>query len=302
MALGDLIDPPVFDSDEIYIRRFKDPVTRIRIMPAVGIKRKGGDLVEVFGTEAWPSELEHYHDTIKSFPCVQPHGETCGGCSDPSERVRKRSRQWYFNAIAEDGSVHPYKMGITLKEVLARREANHPDGPVAQPLSTKDYIINRIGADLQTKYDPDVGETYPVDFSSVEPYDIADILRKQAAKAAEYYAVEVPAAMAAEMEEPPHGHIPVLSAPPGRITPKSAATKAVPAAAAEPVSTTQAAVLSVPTPSSNGWGESPSEEQIDAADSAQLKAWLDKMEVEYPSRAPRARLIEMAKEKAAPPF
>ena len=51
------------------------------------------------------------------------------------------------------------------------------------------------------------------------------------------------------------------------------------------------------------WGANPSDELIDSADTAVLKAWLDDEKVEYPARTPRARLIDIAKKHAAePPF
>lgn len=53
----------------------------------------------------------------------------------------------------------------------------------------------------------------------------------------------------------------------------------------------------------NGWGPNPSDEIIEAADTATIKAWLDDYEAEYPARAPRSRIVAAAKKLAAePPF
>jgi len=141
MALGDLVDPPVYDDSEVWIRRFKNASTRIRIYPAVGKKVKGRQTVEVYGVEAWPSELEHYAKGFGSFPCVQPHGGECGGCNEEDAKIKKRQRFWYFNAIDNRGEIHVYKIGVTLRDLLFSREARHPDGTIAQPLSQKDYTI-----------------------------------------------------------------------------------------------------------------------------------------------------------------
>jgi hypothetical protein len=272
MAMGDLIDPPVFNSEDVWIRKFKDASTRVRFIPSEGMKRrgKGTQPVKVFGAEAWPSELEHYARGIGSFPCSTPHGGDCGGCSDEDEKVQKRQRFWYANALDEKGTMRVYKFGKTLKETLQLRESHHPDGASAQPLSMKDHTIHRMGTGFDTKYDPEPGEVYKIDFNDMKPHDITKLLVKQVEDARLHYnGDDVDDSHYAGMEQ-------------------ASATLKQPEAKAD-------------VPKVDPWND-PSDELIDGATTVEIKKYLDDKEVDYPSRAPRARLIEMAKKEAAPPY
>lgn len=211
MGLGDLRDAPVWDNDDVYMRRFKDEKTRIRILPATGQKVKGLTAVTVYGTEAWPWESEHYHPQLKSFPCVAPDGLPCGGCTDPNSRVSKRKRQYYINALDVSGEVRIFKFGAKLMEFLVAAEARFPEGPQSQPLSGRDYWIYRIGipGDLNTTYYPEAVENsnYEIDFTQIEGHNIKAVLEAQAAKAYTFY-FDAPAQPAQLVQQPAQPAVP----------------------------------------------------------------------------------------------
>jgi hypothetical protein len=316
MALGDLTDPPAFDDSEVFIRRFKDPATRVRFMPASGKKMKGTEMVEVYGTEAWPSELVHFNRSVPGgmAVCIAPHGGTCGACSDPDPKVRKRSRAWFFNALDDEGNVRIYTMGIKLKELLEAKESRHPSGPKAQPLSMRDYIIYRIkgSEQMDVTYDPDAQDPSEIDFSDVEPIPIVPVLEKKVQEVHDFYfgaddgseseavlaasqhgqAAPVTATRAKPAGIQPKGAI--QPAKKGAITPKPRGVEIKETSVAENM-----AEYGTPDPDSPEiWGDHPTMELIESADTPVIKAWLDAQEVEYPSRAARARLISLAVEKA----
>jgi hypothetical protein len=253
---------PMDNSGEIWIRGFKDPATQIRLVPATRENDKG---VTVFGTDAWPTEREHYEPAIGSFPCAERFGVECVGCTDPNEAVQQRGRKYYVNAIDEKGQLRVYKLGVNLFKTFKAREqrALSIDPANKQPLSDRDYIINKMGKGLETSYDPEPGEKYKVEWPE-ELHNIDDIL-------SERYAI----ALAAYTGEPRSDEEP-----------------------AEPKAKEKPAAKKDEAPSDADWGSTPSDEKIDAAETDDIKKWLDAQEVEYPSRTPRARLIAMAKEKA----
>jgi hypothetical protein len=279
VALGDLVDAPVFDNDEVFVRRFKDPETRIRILPAEGTKLKGNKMVAVFGSDAWPSELMHYNRSVPGgyFPCVQPHGDVCGGESDPNPKIVKRSRQWFFNGLDDNGVVRVYQIGIKLKELLERHEARHPDGPKGQPLSQMDYIVYHIGEGLETTYDAEKQELDPFDTTELEFHAIAPILVHKAQQAKDFYFgnEDDDYTLADSQSEP--AEVKVTKAAPAKIRP--AAAKKLPLA--------------------DSPADVPNVVQIEAMDTPVIKEFLDKHDVEYAARAPRARLIELAIATAA---
>ena len=259
---------PMDNSGEIWIRGFKDPATQIRIAPAVRVNGKG---VTVYGTDAWPTEREHYEPAIGSFPCAERFDVECVGCTDPNEAVQQRGRKYYINGIDEKGQLRVYKLGVNLFKTFKAREqrALSIDPNNKQPLSDRDYIINKMGKGLDTSYDPEPGEKYKVDFPE-ELHDIDAILSERYEAALAGYTGE-----ASEPDEEPAAK-------------KTAAKKTATKAAAKPE-----------TPSGPAqWGSTPSDELIDAAETEDIRAWLDLQKVEYPTRTPRARLVAMAKEKA----
>ena len=276
--------------DEVWIRTFKDPATKIRIIPVEGINSHG---VKVTGSDSWQTFREHFEDGYGSYPCSNKKDE-CPGCLSTSPRTKKRTRKYYFNALDETGNVRVYKIGSVLWQTLNGRDKR------IGSLSDRDYTIIHMGTTMNdTRYDPEPGEVYAIDFSDVKIVNIMEILNSAYADAVAHNsglpsprATAADAQVAAEM-----GITPAAASTNGRIQPASAAaaTKQIKPAAAK-------TALAKPEVNDSIWGDAPSDEDIEAAETGVIKAWLDAKEVEYPSRAPRARLIEMAKKAAEPPF
>ena len=229
--------------------------------------------IKVFGTDAWPTEREHYEPVIGSFPCAERFGVECVGCTDPAEAVQQRGRKYYINGINEKGQLQVYKLGVNLFKTFKAREqrALSIDSSNKQPLSDRDYIINKMGKGLDTTYDPEPGEKYKVEWPD-DLHDIKQILSERYEAALAAYTGETRGD-----DEPP-------------------ATKAEPKSKAK--------AKEEPLDSDwNSWGPNPSDEQVDSAETEDIKAWLTSEKVEYPARTPRVRLVAMAKEQAGkPPF
>lgn len=283
---ADYVEDRANNNDEIWIRTFKDPATKVRIIPVEGINKHGQ---KVKGSDAWPTEREHFEDGYGSYPCSEDKSE-CPGCLSESERTRKRSRKYYFNALDETGNVRIYKIGSVLWQVLNGRDKR------IGTLSDRDYTIIHMGTTMNdTRYDPEPGEVYAIDFSDVKIEDIPAILTKSYADAlAHFNGLPSPRATAADAQVASEAGV-VAG---GRIAPAAAAAGRIAPAG----KTEQAKPLAKPETDDSVWGDAPSDEDIEAAETGVIKAWLDDKEIEYPSRAPRARLIEMAKKAAAPPF
>lgn len=269
---------PAEAGGEIWIRTFKDPATQIRICPAERLNEKGK---KVYGSNAWAMEREHYADGVGSFPCATRFGADCVGCSDPDEDVSTPSRKYYLNAIDEKGQLRVYKMGVKLYKIFKAREqrALSVDPSNKQPLSDRDYIINRMGKGLDTTYDPEPGDKYPVEWPD-KFHDIDQILTDRYTAAEEAY-LGTPE----DEEDEPVKEEPLDTKRASAVLHKE--PKEEPAA----------------EPSVEEWGANPSDEQIQDAETAVIKKWLDDQGVEFPARAPRARLVALAKKQALePPF
>ena len=319
MGLGDPRDEPTFDHNT-WIDYFKDPVTRIRICPSeCWRERENGEMVYVYGVEAWPGEREHFHPKLKGIPCVK-NWDRCGPCEDEDPEISKTRKFWYFNAIDDKGECRVYKTGVTMRGTLlgreARMRAEENEGPEAQPLTRLDHKIVREGAGYGTTYMPETGKIYDVDFSTVELRDIKAILVALGERTKElYFPDDAGGQYDPEPEaEPKHGVIPEPEIDPSApIVPKA---KTVPAQAATPPPPPPPApkkkaapakppprpVADVPAPALGGWGSAPTLEQLEEASADEIRSWLTAQNVEFPPRAPRARLIELATEAAAPPF
>lgn len=277
------------DEGEVWIRRFKDPSTRIRIVPFTRVINGQ----EKSGTKAWPTEREHYHQQIGYFPHYRFGDAKCVGCEDPDKKVQDMSRKYYFPALDEKGSLRIFKMGGKLFEIMQGREQR------LGTLSDRDYIINKMGKNLGTTYDPEPGEKYDVDMpDQSEIPDIGAVLTDLYKKALAYYESEG----TEQPEEPEVG-------PQDDVTPRdSEVSQRIqrPAEAGgriqrEPAAASNGHKETPPTETIDVevWGLNPDEDVFDSNETGAVKKWLDWREVEYPSRAPRARILELAKTKAA---
>ena len=281
-------------SDSVWIRNFRDGSTQIRIAPAEGVNASGQ---QVFGYDAWPSEREHYDKVARvSYPCPREHGASaCIGCSSDDENTRKRSRYYYVNALDKDGRMRIYKFGITVYKILKGRQERlvAADPSNRQPLSDKDIIVTRSGKDFNDiTYDIDWGEKYPIDWNETEPLDINKALEDSYREAMEKYNGGEPLTKvnpdqdttgAADTNRNASGSFTASDAVrQGKITPD--ASKDSTGAADEDED--EAKPL----------GDVPSEDDLDNAETTELRRWLrDVAKVEFPERAPRARLLKLAK-------
>ena len=82
------------DEDEVWIRGFKDPSTRLRFVQPV---------------DDWTTYREHFEESAGYFGCSEERD--CVGCNDPSERTRQRPRRYAFNAYDERGRLTVSRSG-----------------------------------------------------------------------------------------------------------------------------------------------------------------------------------------------
>lgn len=289
------------EDGDVWMRTFKQPMTLIRICPAERVNERGE---KVYGADAWPTEREHYVDNLGSFPCSQRFGMECPGCNDPSEKVRSKRRQYYINALDDQGELRVFKFGVKLFQTLQARQeraiARNPDNK--QPLSDLDYMINRMktgSKSTDVAYDPEPGDKYEVEWPT-ELHDIDQLLKEQYAAALEYYAGEDGGQPTPAADDDTNDDQGAEKAPASRIPAKKAA--AAPAKESEPEkSAPEAEAKSDPADKYGPLGATPSEADIEDATSADLKQFLTGRGVEFPQRAARSRLEDDAKKVAAEP-
>lgn len=283
-------------NDTVWIRGFRDGSTQVRVAPSEGINAAG---LKVYGPESWPSEREHYDRFLRvSYPCPREHGATsCVGCSSDDEGVRRRGRTYYINALDKDGRMRIYKFGITVYKILKGRHDRlvAADPANQQPLSDKDIVVTRTGKDFNDiAYDVDWGEKYPINWGETEPLDIHKALEDSYREALEKYnsgepvvapdATQDRTGAAADTNRNASGSFSAADAVrQGKITPD--ASKDSTGAAADDDDDEVKPL-----------GDLPTEEDLDNAETTDLRRWLrDVAKVEFPERAPRARLLKLAK-------
>jgi len=132
-----------------YLRNFKEGQTKIRFLNE---------------TDEFIMFREHYTLEGKSFPCLQDSAN-CPGCTSEIESVRKSSRKYAVNVLMVDsGYVNAVKMPVTLvNRIVTRSERN------GGTITNRDYVIYRTGKGLETEYDVEQDEKYPVELAQYEP-------------------------------------------------------------------------------------------------------------------------------------
>ena len=220
------------------------------------------------------------------------YGIPSPGCESSDPKVRERNRRYYFNALDKDGEQRIFKIGQQLYDIfLARQQRFYDANPDnKQPLSDRDYLVTRIGSTKNdTKYDPDTGQEYPVDWPE-EPFDIRAILQKAFQKAWAHFHAEPVIEPVAPQANFGGGRIPAAKA--AAPTPAEANGTAA-AAAAAPAEEVEDSLPKTPTV-----------DELEDASTKELKAYLRRPEhnVEFPERAARSRLLELAKKTLEPPF
>ena len=275
-----------------WIRAFNQPTTQLRIIPSTGVNREGE---KVFGPDSWPTEREHYEEGIGFFGCARDHGqEKCLGCSSDVERVRKRSRRYYVNALDKDGEQRIFKMGTRVFQVFQQRHqrAVAMDPSITQPLSARDYFVHRTGSGLETSYDVEGGDPYPVTWPE-ELLSIPQALMDAYLESMAAY--EARAAGDRRAANP--AATPLAPSTASRIGQPAAApvTNGHSTPAAEPV-----AAAAPPEEQDGQLPDTPTPEQIAEADTPEIKRWLTTKAVEFPARAQRSTLVKLAQAATIP--
>lgn len=275
-TFGDTVasDYVPMDSDAVWIRYFKDPITTIRLIP---FERPDAAGIMQHGVEAWLTEREHYDPAIKmSYPCVERFGAECKGCASNQEKVRERKRCYYFPAYDDKGEQRVFKCGPAVYKILKARQARKisQDPNDLQPLSSTDLVISKSGKGLETQYDIEAGDKYQIDW----PDELLDI----------------PAALADSYNDA----MAAYAQPAAAAANKAAATReaaATPAEKESPLAKAAASKTSAAAEAEeSGLGDKPRMADFDDASVPDIRAWLNSKEIEFPANAPRSRLTKLA--------
>jgi hypothetical protein len=187
-----------------------------------------------------------------------------------------------------------YKFGITVYKILLGRHERlvAADPSNQQPLSDRDIIVTRMGKEFNDiSYDVDWGEKYAINWDETEPHDINAVLEDSYMEAREKYSSGEPLnnGQAQDTNRDSNGSF----------------------TAADAVAHAKAPDASKDAVKDDGEGDEdgeeslpnlPTEEQLDGAETIELRRWLKEVaKVEFPERAPRARLLKLAK-AALPQF
>lgn len=285
------------DSDEVWVRTFNKESTFVRIAPTKRV-HEGRELE---GTDAWVKELEHYDRKGfgRSFPCPVPYGypkDNCPGCTHDDEDVRKRSAKWFFNALDDKGYLRVYKIGVKLLRKFKLREQR------LGTVSDRDYEVIRSGKDFnEIEYDLEAGEKEKREFPE-EMHDIGEILGRNFQEALDYYSGKARKDKADETDSDAEEDAPLREdAGKSKLSEKLEADRAERAKGKEKDAEPEADESD--DEAWKSWGKNPDEDTLKEAETSDLKGWLTSQKVEFPARAPRSRIIALAKEQALkPPF
>lgn len=142
-----------------WIRTLKEGETRMRFLSEFGDEN------------GWVIYYEHYNPAGTAFPCTG-NRDTCPGCTSDNERMSKASRKVAVNAVVGQYQ-DVYKLPITLVNRLKIKSDRNGS------ITDRDYIITRIGKDVNTEYDVESGNALPIDTSAYELMSIEKMLEEQ---------------------------------------------------------------------------------------------------------------------------
>lgn len=129
-----------------YIRNLPKGMTLVRFLDEMG---------------DWAEYYEHYDDKT-GFPCTRDRA-TCPGCSNPDEKVRKRSLKYATNVyFVNEDIVAPVRIPVS----LARKFDNRAQRKGT--ITDANYYVIRNGEGLRTQYDAEIDEATPFDFTQYE--------------------------------------------------------------------------------------------------------------------------------------
>lgn len=248
--------------DDVWIKGFKPGETRVRILQPTR------------GKDGFTTYREHYKkEAGGGFPCGEDFDLFCPAESkhglETDKQVQDRPRRYAFNALDEKGRLNLYKAGVKLFKKLQGHEQRKGS------ITDADYTIVRTGEKLETDYDPERGDKYPID-EVPELYDIPEILGQKYAAALSYYHVDE------------KGNTLDDQAPEPEVTQEPEATATV----------TRIGVVKEETPDAGGFDVESNEQAFDELTTPQVREWLRHRSVEFPNAEPRPRLIKRASEWA----
>jgi len=138
---------------------------------------KNGSVVVRFLEEPseWLKFYEHYNTNSRSFPCTEE--DSCPGCASPVQKVREAKTKYATQIyLVEQKRVLPFRVPVSVADKMVNR-AEKNDGRI----TTRDYAIMRSGAGLDTEYDVDSEDRYPLDVEDLlksADIDIQDCLNE----------------------------------------------------------------------------------------------------------------------------
>lgn len=311
-----------------WIRTMKSGSNQMRLLPCVG-KNAEGDTV--YGPDAWVTEREHYEPEIGSYVCINDHGsKDCIGCKSPAERVRKRKRNYYVQAIDKDGELRIFKFGTVVFKVLQQRHQRavglKPEN--TQPLSGRDYFVHKSGSGLKTDYDVESGDPYDAEWPE-ERLNISEALQEAYQEAMARYRGDKPRMDALpplsddedgestsgtwNMNQPPESAPDYAQSRPapaeeagGREAAEPAQEQSIAEVAQEVTKTRgqimaekkarEAAAAQATKAVDGSLPKDPTKEEIEAADTQAIKDWLTAEQIEFPARVQRTKIVAIALE------
>lgn len=294
-------------SFELFLKTFKDPQTRIRILED--------------DPDTWVEIREHFDNGLKiSFPCAKHEGaDACIGCDYPVEHpewedtdthfpglnfskakeerkkldkgwgVRDSSSKWIFPAIDPKGYVSVYKIGYNLWDSFKNLRS------VVGSLTATEVVVVRSGSGFSdTNYTPTAvpGEVREPKAAIPNEQVISSILGKKYLYAMEKYGMEVPEQEEAAQPDPAPATEPAGDEAqqgeqwsPHEPGDDNAWAKEEEARKAAPDTGKAAAPATEPM-------FIPREASI-----GEIKDWLTQHEVEYPPKGARQVLVGLAEKK-----
>ncbi len=242
---------------EVWIKGFKAGQTRFRIVQPVTTTPEA---------PGWYFYYEHYKGGVGYFGCIE--NSQCHGCSDPDPKVQQRNKRYAFNAIDESGRLSVYKVGPSVYKVMKSREQR------LDTVMDRDYTIVKSGSGLDTMYEVEAGDRYPVDIPD-ELHNIGELL------VAKYVSEVIPAyegSVQVQDEEPDTA--PVLEDT-TEVTREQAAALVEQQLGEKPPANT-------------------AHPDFDDMSTPEIKQWLRDHKVEFVDRTARQKLIALALQ--TPPF
>lgn len=274
-------EPRTSNNGDVWLKKLRAGNTKVRLcQEPLG---SGDD-----GENAWAVWEEHYHPTLKYFPCAKngkkDSPEHCLGCDDlmlvKDDGNPKTSLVYAFNALDDNNRLNIFKVTYTIYEKLRNRQQR------VGSVMDRDFVLVREGTGFgSTKYDVDVEDKYDRELPD-QIYDIEALVAKQYDEAVEAHATgRAPGATNDEGDadagpEPQERPAPAEDGPRTRPAEEEAAETA---AAADPAPAPATSALNFEDMSTN-----------------ELRTHLTRISVEFPKTAPRSKLIQIAEEN--PPY